>query len=266
MSVLVYDALERAASIVGPVVATERGEDDSRGRSREFYYPSAQAVLAVASAAMRAVRLKLVPLRVGPSVAGAQGPELPIVFGLTHADSGDQVEIKVSWPLADPSDFLGRPQAQAATVTMAEKHLLLLLLSIQIEVRAPQVQQPTAPPTPIAVPTAAEKHGTKLEDVGPMPGWAATDGVPAHLAYTFRLWQAHDFADRSRANPQASKRSWQELVGRVLVCEPRPCQAAAEEDAAARFMSSDIARLEATNRARGSHAWTAHERDQEAAR
>lgn len=232
MSVFVWAALGRARNTVGEVLANERGEAlGRRGEAREFFYPTAQAVLAVAKPALSEARLIFVVLRIGAAISGLVGAELPIVFGLIHWESGDIVEIPVVWPLADVKDFAGRPQAQAATISSAEKHQLLHLLAIDVVA----TRGPAAPSRATASPTPGEVLDAL---VGEMPDWdslaaappsAPPPGPPAHLDAAWRAWQSREFRPRAH-DAEQSVLLWPDFVGRVLGGEPRECRTQEEQD------------------------------------
>ena len=223
MSTYVRLALANARRKCAAVEATEHGETAQGNRSREFYFPSGDAVLQAASTALRAEKLMLVLKSVGAVTVGVEGHELPITFELFHEETGDSLEFTWVWPLFDQRGLVGRHAARAATLTSAEKHFQLHLLALNV--------------------TGRDAASVAAKAAGPMPGWM-TDrprlpGPPAHASEYFLRWSQGEFRRmRAGGNLQAEPPEWPDLVAMLYGGDPREVASAAEEEHVCRYLAS----------------------------
>lgn len=231
LKVYVWKALEKARAEVGAVVASERGEVKRRGSAdREFAYPPSEDVHVAANRALATAQLLWIPAEIGAATQGVDGTELPITFTLIHTDSGEAVDFPVKWALADAANFVGRPQARAATLDTASKHMLRKLLGIQVK---------------------QEDEGAVLDrTIGRLPEFASTAATaatagpspyprsepPPQVAVDFRSWQSKDFRRRFAEDPNAGVRMWTDVTALALGGEPRPTTSAAEDEAVHNYL------------------------------
>ncbi|MBL9105170.1 MAG: hypothetical protein JNL82_29765 [Myxococcales bacterium] len=178
-----WTAVISARAAMRLLPATERGEDS---RASDRAVPAAHAVRSASSATLAAHGLALVPVSVSAAKQGATGcPEVDIVFALLHPGSGEREDFAVTWAVADAANVGGRAQAVSATVTLAEKSMLMHLLGIGYE-----------------------------DPLGPMPTWSepkpATGACPVGLESCFRRWQERRLAIDSSASV-----AWADLVAEV---------------------------------------------------
>lgn len=244
---LVWAALADARARCATVEATERGEANSRRGTREFYYPTPEAVSRAAKAALRAEKLMLVLAVVGAVARGVEGDEVPLTFRLFHAESGEAIDFTWAWPLEDAKDFVGRHAARAATLSSAEKHFQIHLLAMEITGRDGAAAGPAH-----CRPWSHEPCGTAAaKAAGALPGWAQVDtpqgttqgrphhpGPPPRAREDFNSWVQAEFRRQFKSNPNADAASWDELVAMVLGGEPREAATLGEEEQVCTYLAT----------------------------
>lgn len=237
-SAMVYEALLAAQRAVSRVEANETAEVlSASGRPRDIPYASAEAVTAAARVALTGAGLLLLLREVGAPVQGITGPELPLTFELVHIDSSETIVREMRWALADAADFLGRPQAQAATIATARKHLQMDLLAIEVIRRRAGVTEP-----------APDWMGLDARStVAPAPAPAEEAAVhrepPADVEAALMVWQKTEYSRRvevERASGgtggAAVYPGWPDAVAAALGGTPRPARGARALDSVCGFL------------------------------
>ena len=236
---LVWAALADARGQCAAVEATERGEANSNRGSREFYYPTTEAVMRTANAALRAAKLVLVLASVGAVTQGVEGAEVPLTFRLFHAESGEAVDFAWTWPLADAREFVGRHAARAATLSSAEKHFQLHLLAIEITGRdAASAAAKAAGDLPAWATATAPTSPRPTTDVRIKPH---VPGPPPHAREHFDAWAKAEFRRKYASDPLAEAPSWDELVAMLHGGHPRECGTKGEEEHVCRYLATYLA-------------------------
>lgn len=229
-SALAYEALLHAQRLVGPVEALESSEVlSASGRPREVLYPSAEAVTSAARRALNRSGLVLLLRDVGAATQGLTGPELPLVFELVHIESSEVIVREMRWPIADAADFLGRPQALAATIATARKHLQMDLLAIEV-VRRTKAERAaeSAGAAPSWMELGADPRPAQRHDVAVTRGPVEEQEAPADAGPALMVWQRAEYrrrveAERARGGTGGGAvfPGWQDAVAAALGGAPR---------------------------------------------
>lgn len=227
MTIYVWQKLAEARRIVGAVASSEYAARENTGRFGDrrdgFWYPPAAAVDAAAHAALTATGLLWILREVETAPL-----EVRLTFALIHLESGEEIAWKVQWPLAPIDDYAGKPQAQAATITSATKHVLLDVLAIQV--------------TPAGELERSKVVGESMPKGGEMPAWSSHEPTtpafpPPAVQDAFITWRDRLWAARGGAKP-----TWDDATAAALGGKPRPTRTEGETQAVYQWLQEFAAR------------------------